>query len=118
MVLLFSDVKLENLMLANKKPHSPVKIIDVGMMVRMQPHKAYYRSSSIQGTVGYVAPETLLHKMYSPASDMWQAGVCLYSMLSGFSPFHPKHPEQITEHTYFPMKVCAKQVIHVCVGLV
>ncbi|CAE7602625.1 DCLK3, partial [Symbiodinium microadriaticum] len=74
------------------------------MMVRMAPNKNYYRSSSIQGTVGYVAPETLLHKMYSPASDMWQAGVCLYSMLSGFSPFHPKHPEQITEHTYFPMK--------------
>lgn len=92
-------------MLANKSPKSPVKIIDVGMMVRMAPNKNYYRSSSIQGTVGYVAPETLLHKMYSPASDMWQAGVCLYSMLSGFSPFHPKHPEQITEHTYFPMKV-------------
>jgi serine/threonine protein kinase len=97
------DVKLENLMFVNNSPHSPVKIIDFGMMVRLKKGKTIYRSPTIQGTAGYVAPESLTYAVYSAASDIWQAGVCLYSMLSGFAPFHPKHPEQITEHTYFPM---------------
>jgi serine/threonine protein kinase/Ca2+-binding EF-hand superfamily protein len=97
------DVKLENLMFVNNLPNSPVKIIDFGMMVRLKKGKTIYRSPTIQGTAGYVAPESLTYAVYSAASDIWQAGVCLYSMLSGFAPFHPKHPEQITEHTYFPM---------------
>jgi serine/threonine protein kinase/Ca2+-binding EF-hand superfamily protein len=97
------DVKLENLMFVNNSPHSPVKIIDFGMMVRLKKGKTLYRSPTIQGTAGYVAPESLTYAVYSAASDIWQAGVCLYSMLSGFAPFHPKHPEQITEHSYFPM---------------
>lgn len=97
------DVKLENLMFVNNLPNSPVKIIDFGMMVRLEKGKTFYRSPTIQGTAGYVAPESLTYAIYSAASDIWQAGVCLYSMLSGFAPFHPKHPEQITEHSYFPM---------------
>jgi serine/threonine protein kinase len=57
----------------------------------------------ISGTRGYHAPETLKWKHYSPRSDIWQAGCCLYSMLSGFSPFHPDNDTQALDAKYAPM---------------
>lgn len=62
-----------------------------------------YTSQKISGTRGYHAPETLKWKQYSPKSDIWQAGCCLYSMLSGFSPFHPDNDIQTQDAKYFPM---------------
>lgn len=60
--------------------------------------------SRLYGTPGYYAPETLLYKEYSAASDVWQLGCVLYSLLSGFSPFHPDHPDQITFYSFFEME--------------
>jgi serine/threonine protein kinase len=34
---------------------------------------------------------------------MWQAGCCLYSLLSGFFPFHPDYPKRIVRAQYFEM---------------
>lgn len=42
-------------------------------------------------------------KQYSNKSDMWQAGCCLYSLLSGFFPFHPDYPKRIIRAQYFDM---------------
>lgn len=62
-----------------------------------------YTSHKISGTRGYHAPETLKWKQYSSKTDIWQAGVCLYSMLSGFLPFHPDNDAQTLDAKYFPM---------------
>jgi serine/threonine protein kinase len=46
------------------------------------------------GTPGYIAPEVLTAYDYSPASDMWAAGVITFIMLSGSPPFYGRnHPE-------------------------
>mmetsp|Transcript_22186 Transcript_22186/g.32284 ORF Transcript_22186/g.32284 Transcript_22186/m.32284 type:complete len:633 (+) Transcript_22186:58-1956(+) len=100
---LHRDLKLENLMLVSLEDNSPVKIIDVGMMVRMDEGTCVYQSENTQGTRGYVAPESLLNFQYSPKSDLWQAGCTLYSLLSGNGAFSPHKLEQTTEGTYFPM---------------
>lgn len=62
-----------------------------------------FNGHKLSGTRGYHAPETLRWKQYSFKTDIWQAGVCLYSMLSGFLPFHPDNDAQTLEVKYFPM---------------
>ena len=81
------DLKLENLMYANDLIETDVRIIDFGMMVQLPEGRDCYVSEGLQGTPGYLAPESVRNHEYSAASDMWQAGCCLYSILSGGMPF-------------------------------
>lgn len=99
----FRDLKLQNLMFADKDSLTSCKIIDCGMMVQLPPKETTYISAKIQGTMGYVAPESLTRRQYSTASDIWQAGICLYSLLSGSYPFNPRYPEHVVERPYIPM---------------
>jgi serine/threonine protein kinase len=41
----------------------------------------------VVGTPGYLAPEVIRERSYSPASDMWAFGVIAYILLSGTMPF-------------------------------
>jgi serine/threonine protein kinase len=98
------DLKLENIMLtACGDTDVHVKIIDLGMMVHLSAGETKHHSDKICGTRGYMAPESLLRKEYSIASDLWQVGCVLYSMLSGLLPFHPDHLEQSYRGEYYPM---------------
>lgn len=82
------DIKLENLMFLDLYENSPVKIVDMGSMVSLsQSPDGVYRDCGLVGTPGYIAPESAQYFDYSYASDIWQLGCCLYSMLSGHSPF-------------------------------
>mmetsp|Transcript_20394 Transcript_20394/g.29293 ORF Transcript_20394/g.29293 Transcript_20394/m.29293 type:complete len:606 (+) Transcript_20394:182-1999(+) len=100
---LHRDLKLENIMLVNEAEDSPVKIIDFGMVVKLPEGSEYYHSKGVQGTRGYVAPESLTHSEYSAKSDLWQAGCTLYALLSGFQAFNPHRPEQIVHGRPFRM---------------
>ena len=71
-------------------------------MVRLNKQDGMYISKKIEGTPQYVAPESWVYKQYVPNSDVWQAGCCLYSMLSGFFPFS-SDPALIIEGAYSPM---------------
>jgi serine/threonine protein kinase/Ca2+-binding EF-hand superfamily protein len=117
------DVKLENIMFLDQSDYSPVKIIDLGMMVHcaiapapptrrfsnannpQEPNYNFiYQDKRCRGTPGYVAPESITSYQYSPKTDLWQAGCVLYSLLSGMPAFNPNIPEQATDMTYFPMR--------------
>lgn len=43
--------------------------------------------TSSHGTLGYAAPELLLHKPQDKSVDCWAMGVILYILLSGQQPF-------------------------------
>jgi serine/threonine protein kinase len=120
---LHRDIKLENIMFLDPSDFSPIKIIDLGMMVHCPtPHSAkrhsitgtseavepnysfVYQDKKCRGTPGYLAPESISSFQYSPKSDLWQAGCVLYSLLSGMPAFNPNIPEQATDMTYFPMR--------------
>jgi serine/threonine protein kinase len=58
---------------------------------------------TVEGTAGYCAPESLTKKHYSAKSDVWQAGCCLYAMLSGFLAFDPDKPDDSVSGSYGKM---------------
>ena len=57
----------------------------------------------VEGTPGYCAPESHTRKHYNAKTDVWQAGCCLYSMLSGLAAFAVDRPELVIEAKYSPM---------------
>ena len=100
------DLKLENLIFAEKgrvvyddsstassavdKKKKRVKldslrIADFGLAKKMKTARA--RLTSQCGTPAYIAPEVLNGETYTPAVDMWAAGVILYAALCGELPF-------------------------------
>ena len=67
-----------------------VKLIDFGLLVQLPDGKEAY-SSTQAGTIGYFAPESIPlsgKAKFSAKSDIWQAGVVLYVLLSGSLPFN------------------------------
>jgi len=94
--ILHRDVKLENLLLdgheeaeleVDRLPSS-FKVADLGFAKRMDQNDSFKNPA---GTLGYVAPEVLRSRQYSPACDVWSAGIVLYILLSGNAPFPPKN---------------------------
>ncbi|KAK8710711.1 hypothetical protein V6N13_146024 [Hibiscus sabdariffa] len=77
------DLKPENFLFANKKEHSPLKVIDFGLSVFFKPGEKF---SEIVGSPYYMAPE-VLKRNYGPEVDVWSAGVILYILLCGVPPF-------------------------------
>ena len=101
---LHRDIKLENLMLVDTSNQSHVKIIDFGMMVEMDTALQRFQSKGVQGTRGYVAPESITRSEYSPKTDVFQTGCTLYALLSGFQAFNPNRLDQLINGKYFKMQ--------------
>eukprot|EP00826_Nyctotherus_ovalis_P001168 TRINITY_DN10153_c0_g2_i6.p1 TRINITY_DN10153_c0_g2~~TRINITY_DN10153_c0_g2_i6.p1 ORF type:complete len:502 (+),score=131.79 TRINITY_DN10153_c0_g2_i6:28-1506(+) len=80
--ILHRDIKLDNILL---DAEGEVKICDFGVSKAM---KAGEVMTERCGTPAYIAPEILKREGYSGfASDVWSAGVVLYTMLYGAVPF-------------------------------
>ena len=97
------DLKLENIIFESNKPDALVKIADFGMMVKLDKNKKEYRTILIQGTPGYIAPESITDMEYSPKTDFFAAGCCFYAMLSGEMPFDPSDPRAPATKPFAPM---------------
>jgi serine/threonine protein kinase len=111
------DLKLENMIYESKDSNSPIKVsrplpsssselpqvVDFGMMKKIRSPQGIYVSLRVEGTAGYCAPESYLYRIYSGQSDLWQAGCCLYSMLSGNAAFPQDNPERVKAALYAPM---------------
>ena len=86
------DVKPENLLLADRSEHALVKLCDFGLACELEPASAaglQLRTSTLKGTVAYMAPEYLREEPHGAAVDLWSLGVVLYILLSGRHPFDP-----------------------------
>jgi serine/threonine protein kinase/Ca2+-binding EF-hand superfamily protein len=62
-----------------------------------------YRGCGVVGSPGLIAPETILNYEYSFATDIWQVGCLLYSLLSGHHAFSPNRIDKIINASFFPL---------------
>ena len=75
------DLKPENIMLVEGR----AVIIDFGTSAVRGPEEDLERTTSVAGSLHYLAPERLAHQ-YSPASDTYSLGVVILEALTGKRP--------------------------------
>lgn len=82
------DIKPENVLLADD---GRVKVADFGL-ARAIAGRHTATTSSIIGTVAYLAPEYAVRNISDARSDVYSAGVMLYEMLTGAPPYDSDAP--------------------------
>jgi serine/threonine-protein kinase len=83
--ILHRDVKPENLMFSATRT---LKVTDFGIAkVLAGSETKATRAGEILGTPAYMAPEQVLNKQLTPATDVYAVGMMLYELLSGRLPF-------------------------------
>lgn len=86
------DIKPENIIIKKTKPIR-IKIIDLAFCKKINNsnNKLKYRI----GTVGYCAPEIILHKRYCHNSDIWSLGILLFVLFKKFNTFSLEYKNYI-----------------------
>lgn len=69
------------------KETKKIKIIDFGIAKKMIVRKQRVDMLTITGTLFYRAPEMFLGGGYNEKVDIWAAGITLYEVLNGKTPF-------------------------------
>lgn len=90
--IMHRDIKPENLILKDSQNDSEIKIADFGLAAFINSNDQLFKRC---GTPGYVAPEILEDERYDEKVDIFSAGVILYILLTGGSPFHAQDYNQI-----------------------
>eukprot|EP00331_Platyophrya_macrostoma_P013682 CAMPEP_0176415868 /NCGR_PEP_ID=MMETSP0127-20121128/6037_1 /TAXON_ID=938130 /ORGANISM="Platyophrya macrostoma, Strain WH" /LENGTH=596 /DNA_ID=CAMNT_0017795895 /DNA_START=34 /DNA_END=1824 /DNA_ORIENTATION=- len=90
--IMHRDIKPENLILKETDTNYEVKIADFGLATVVNQGEYLFKRC---GTPGYVAPEILADEKYDQKVDIFSAGVILYILLTGMSPFHGKSYNEI-----------------------
>lgn len=83
------DIKLENILLFGDE--STAVLADFGSAEKINDGE---KSSSILGSIFYLAPEILTSKLHDKSADMWALGVTLFILLSGELPFVGRNAKQ------------------------
>ncbi|MCC2973893.1 serine/threonine-protein kinase [Massilia sp. IC2-476] len=83
--LVHGDLKPSNLML---EPGGTIRVLDFGLAQDLDPlATAALPTSSLQGTIAYMAPERMLGAPLSPQADVYALGLILYELVAGARPF-------------------------------
>lgn len=84
------DLKPENIMLDGQ---DHIKIIDLGIASLAGSRRLTFgKLSQVMGSPDYISPEQVKNKRGDARSDFYAAGVILYEMLTGETPFHGENP--------------------------
>jgi len=84
------DLKPENIMVDSE---DRIKLIDFGIAANTGSRRiTFAKLSQTMGTPDYISPEQVKGKRGDARSDLYAAGVMLYEMLTGTTPFPGKNP--------------------------
>jgi len=96
LLILFTDLKPENLLYLTKDPQSQLVLADFGIAKMLDTSDEVL--TTMAGSFGYAAPEVMLKRGHGKPVDMWSLGVITYTLLCGYSPFRSENlPDLIEE---------------------
>lgn len=97
--LVHRDLKLDNIMI---DAFGQVKLIDYGTVsvASLDENQETITESVPQGSLNYIAPETLLYMQSNNQSDLFSLGVICYQMLCGELPYKPMKRAEVTFSEY------------------
>lgn len=97
--LVHRDLKPDNIMIDSYKQ---IKLIDYGTVsvASLDENQETLVETVPQGSLNYIAPETLLNMEASYQSDLFSLGVIAYEMLTGKLPYPPMKRAEVTFTDY------------------
>ncbi|OMJ84280.1 hypothetical protein SteCoe_14624 [Stentor coeruleus] len=90
--IIHRDLKLENILMTSNIEDSEFKLADFGLACYIDKS---FKSKS--GSPGYMAPEILRGSPYSTKVDIFSAGIIIFILLTGTSPFVDTTTQKIIE---------------------
>jgi serine/threonine-protein kinase len=79
------DVSPQNILLTTA---GTAKVIDFGLVKAKNRSAAETQSGVVKGKIRYMAPEQVNGKRLDHRVDVWAAGMCLYELITGHTPYH------------------------------
>lgn len=97
--LVHRDLKPDNIMIDE---YQQIKLIDYGTVsvASLDENQETLDETVPQGSLNYIAPETLLNMETSHQSDLFSLGVICYEMLTGKLPYPPMKRAEVTFDHY------------------
>src|ERR1700685_126843 len=89
--IIHRDIKPENVLVDTSSGRPQLKLTDFGV-ARLSYGASLTKLSGVIGTPEYMAPELVEQNRATPAADVYSAGIVLYEVLCGRTPFAGRHP--------------------------
>ena len=82
--IIHRDLKPENILIMDESDDLEVQLGDFNLSKVMEGATS---TTTVLGTMGYMAPEIMRSQPYSYSADIWSLGICLFILLGGYPPF-------------------------------
>ena len=103
------DIKPANILVDTR---GKLRLVDFGVIKEEIPGGEGQSLSQVFGTSTYFSPEQSLSSRVTSATDIYAAGVVLYELLVGVTPFEGSHEEICEMHRSTPPKPILERVPH------